>query len=132
MAGHVPMMLISVGTALEPWRAGKDKLLAVGSPARLPSLPEVPTIAEAGLPGFRAQTWFGLFTTGGTPAEIVAKINRDVQQIIADPAFRERYLAPQLFEPMVTSSEEFAAFLKSESERWGKVIRDTNVKIGRE
>jgi tripartite-type tricarboxylate transporter receptor subunit TctC len=131
MAGHVPMMLVSVGTVVEPWRAGRLKLLAVGSPKRLGALPDVPTIAEAGLPGFRAQTWFGLFTTGGTSTEIVAKINRKVREIFADPAFRERYLAPQLFEPMVTPSEEFAAFLKAESERWGKVIRDANVKIER-
>ena len=88
IAGHVPMMFISVSSVVEPWRAKKLKLLAIGSPQRLPQLPEVPTLSESGLPDFRAITWFGLFTTGGTPREIVAKINADVQRIVADRRFR--------------------------------------------
>src|SRR5262249_19381522 len=111
------------------WRDGKVKILAVGSQQRLPQLPEVPTIAENDLPGFRAVTWFGLFTTGGTPRDVVKKINTDVQQIFADAAFREKYLAPQMFEPMVSSPDAFAAFLATESQKWGKVIRDAKVKV---
>src|SRR5262249_7305613 len=97
IAGHVPMMFISVGSVVEPWRSRQLKLLAIGSSRRMPQLPEVPTIPESGLPDFRAITWFGLFATGGTPREIVAKINSDVQRVVAEPAFRERFLAPQLF-----------------------------------
>jgi tripartite-type tricarboxylate transporter receptor subunit TctC len=129
IAGHVPLMFISVSSVLEPWRAGKLKLLAVGSPRRLPQLPEVPTVAESGLPDFRAMTWFGLFSTGGTPRPIVARINGDVQRILADPAFRDRFLTPQMFEPITSSSEHFAEFLKSETQKWGKVIRDANLKV---
>jgi tripartite-type tricarboxylate transporter receptor subunit TctC len=128
IAGHVPLMFISVSSVLEPWRAGRLKLLAVGSPRRLPQLPDVPIIAET-LPDFRALTWFGLFTTGGTPRSIVAKINGDVQRIVADPAFRERFLGPQMFDPIVSSPEQFAEFLKSETQKWGKVIRDANLKV---
>src|SRR5262249_44148020 len=87
LAGHIPLMFISVATPVEAWRDGKVRILAVGSQQRLPQLPEVPTIAENDLPGFRAVTWFGLFTTGGTPRDIVGKINADVQQIFADAAF---------------------------------------------
>src|SRR5215208_3843276 len=76
MAGHIPLMFISVASVVEPAKAGKVKLIGIGSPQRLPALPDVPTIAESALPDFRAVTWFGLFTTGGTPREIVAKINR--------------------------------------------------------
>src|SRR5262245_13982893 len=119
IAGHVPMMFISVGSVVEPWRSGKVKLLAIGSPRRMPQLPEVPTIAESGLENFRAITWFGLFATGGTPRDIVAKINADVQRVVSEPAFRERFLAPQMFEPIVTPPDKFAEFLRAETQKWG-------------
>src|SRR5262249_38609783 len=127
IARHLAMMFISGARGAEPGRSGKVKLLAIGSPRRMPQLPDVPTIAES-LPDFRAITWFGLFTTAGTPREIVAKINADVQRIVAEPAFRERFLAPQMFEPIVTPPEKFAEFLRAETEKWGKVIRDANLK----
>src|SRR5439155_1253623 len=120
---------ISVASVVEPWKAGKVKLLGIGSAQRLPALPDVPTIAESALPDFRAVTWFGLFTTGGTPREVVAKINGDVQRIVADPGFRARFLEPQMFEPLTSSPEQFAAFLNAEAQKWGKVIRDANVKV---
>jgi len=129
LAGHIPLMFISVATPVEPWQAGKVRILAVGAEKRLARLPTVPTIAESDLPGFRAVTWFGLFATGGTPKEIIGKINADVQSIFADAAFGEKYLAPQMFEPMVSSPEQFAAFLAAESQKWGKVIRDAKLKI---
>jgi tripartite-type tricarboxylate transporter receptor subunit TctC len=122
-------MFISVATPVEAWRDGKVKILAVGSSQRLARLPEVPTIAEADLPGFRAVTWFGLFTTGGTSKEIVARINTDVATIFADASFREKYLAPQMFEPMVTSPDAFAEFLAAESKKWAKVIGDAKLRI---
>jgi tripartite-type tricarboxylate transporter receptor subunit TctC len=129
MAGHIPLMFISVASVVEPAKAGKVKLLGIGSAQRLPALPEVPTIGESALPDFRALTWFGLFTTGGTPREIVAKINGDVQRIVADPGFRARFLEPQMFEPLTSSPGQFAAFLTGETQKWGKVIRDANVKV---
>lgn len=128
MAGHIPLMFISAATVVEPWKAGKVKLLGVGSATRLARLPEVPTIAESGLPDFRAVTWFALFATGGTPREIVAKINGDVARTVADPSFRERFLEPQMFEPLTSSPDQFAAFLQAETQKWSKVIRDANVK----
>jgi len=128
IAGHIPMMFISVASVVEPWKAGKIKLLGVGSPRRLPLLPDVPTIAESGLADFRALTWFGLFATGGTPAAVVDKINGDVRHILADPEFRERFLAPQMFEPFTNSPEQFGDFLSAETQKWGKVIHDANLK----
>ena len=129
VAGHINMMLISVSSALPPMRAGHVKMLAVGSAARLPELPDVAVIAEAGLPGFRAGTWFGLATTGGTPRDIVMKINADVRRILTDPAFREQFLGPQLYEAMGGSPEEFAELLKSETEIWSKLIAAENLKV---
>jgi tripartite-type tricarboxylate transporter receptor subunit TctC len=128
IAGHIPLMFISVASVVGPQKAGQVKILAVGSTKRLAALPDVPTIAEGGLPDFRAVTWFGMFATGGTPREIVGKINVDVARIFADPAFQERFLAPQLFDSIVSSPGAFADFLKAETTKWGKVIRDANLK----
>lgn len=128
-AGHLTMMFISVGSAVPQWRAGKVKWLAVGSSKRLPQYPEIPTIAESGLPGFEATSWFGLFATGGTPPEVVAKLNAETLRVFSDPAFRQRYLDPQLFEPIATSPQQFAEFIRAESHKWSKVLREANVKL---
>jgi tripartite-type tricarboxylate transporter receptor subunit TctC len=105
-------------------------MIGIGSPKRLPQVADVPTIAEGGnLPGFIAGTWFGMATTGGTPPAVVKKIHAEVLKIIDDPAFRERFLARQLYEPMTSSSEEFQAYIQSELQNWAKVIREQNLAI---
>jgi tripartite-type tricarboxylate transporter receptor subunit TctC len=128
IGGHTNMMLISVGSALGSLEAGKVNMLAIGSPKRLPSLPAVPT-ADESIPGYTAGTWFGLSVTAGTPREIVMKINAEVRQIIAEPAIQEQFVKKQLYEPMTSSPEEFAQFIKTETQRWGKVIREQNLQI---
>ena len=128
MGGHTNMMLISVGSALGPTDSGGVKMLAIGSPKRLPSLPNLPTAAET-VPGYTAGTWFGLSTTAGTPREIVMKINADVRQVIAEPAIQEQFVKKQLYEPMTSSPEEFAQYIKTETQRWGNVIREQNLQI---
>jgi tripartite-type tricarboxylate transporter receptor subunit TctC len=128
--GHTNMMLISVSSALPSFRAGKVKMLGIGSAKRLPQVADVPTLAEGGnLPGFIAGTWFGMATTGGTPPAVVKKIHAEVLKIVADPAFRERFLGKQLYEPMTTSSEEFQAYIRSETQNWAKVIREQKLAI---
>ena len=128
IGGHTNMMLISVGSALAPADAGKVKMLAIGSPKRLPSLPNVPTAAES-VPDYMAGTWFGLSATAGTPRDIVMKINADVRQVMAEPAIQEQFVAKQLYDPMTSSPEEFADFIRSETQRWGKVIREQKLSI---
>ncbi len=131
MGDHTNMMLISVSSALPNFRQGQVKMLGIGSAKRLPQVPDVPTIAEGGnLPGFIAGTWFGLAVTGGTPRPIVDKINTDVRAIMAEPAFKERFLAKQLYEPMDSSPEEFRAYIRAETQTWGRVIREQNLVIG--
>jgi tripartite-type tricarboxylate transporter receptor subunit TctC len=130
VGGHTNMMLISASTAVQPFRAGQIKILGVGSPARLPQLSDVPTIAEGGVPGFLAGTWFGLATTGGTPPAVVAKINAEVRRILDEPAFREKFLLPQMFEPMAKSPDEFARDIATETQSWAKVIREQNLTLG--
>jgi len=129
VGGHTNMMLISIGSALSPADARKVKLLAIGSAKRLPRLPDLPAAAES-VPGYTAGTWFGLSATGRTPRDVVMKINKDVREIIAQPAIQEQFITKQLYEPMDSSPEEFAQFIRSETQRWAKVIREQNLKIG--
>jgi tripartite-type tricarboxylate transporter receptor subunit TctC len=129
VGGHTNMMLISVGSALSPAEARKVKMLAIGSAKRLPQLPDLPAAAES-VPGYTAGTWFGLSATGRTPRDVVMKINKDVREIIAQPAIQEQFITKQLYEPMDSSPEEFAQFIRSETQRWAKVIREQNLKIG--
>jgi tripartite-type tricarboxylate transporter receptor subunit TctC len=104
-------------------------VLAVGSKERLPGLPDIPTIAESGLPGFEAVSWFGLFAPAGTPPAIVGQLNAQTQRVLAEPAFRAAILDPQFFEPMPGSPQDFAAFIKTDAEKWQRVIRVANVKL---
>jgi tripartite-type tricarboxylate transporter receptor subunit TctC len=129
IAGHVPMMVVSVGLAAPQARAGKVKLLAVTGAKRVPQLPDVPTVAEGGWPTFEATFWFGLFAPGGTPHEIVAKINGEVQRILADSVFRERSLNPYMFEPLAGSPAAFANYIRGDVQKWDRVIRDANIKL---
>jgi tripartite-type tricarboxylate transporter receptor subunit TctC len=129
VAGHVHLLSVAVSSALQPWRGGLVKMLGIGSPKRLPQLPEVPTVAEGGLPGYEAVTWFGLFTTAGTPPQTIGKINTEVQRLFADPAFRERFVVPYMYEVMTSSPEAFGEFIKAETQKWAQVIRDANLKV---
>jgi tripartite-type tricarboxylate transporter receptor subunit TctC len=130
VGGHTDMMMVSVGLALPIHRDGKIKMLSIGSSKRLPQLPEFPTTAESGkLPNYVAGTWFGMAVTGGTPRAIVDKINADVRAILAEPAFKERFLDKQLAETMDSSPDEFRAYLRNETQNWAKVIREQKLAI---
>jgi tripartite-type tricarboxylate transporter receptor subunit TctC len=131
IAGHVKLMSVSVSLALPPFRAGQIKIFGIGSDKRLPPAPDIPTVGESGLPGYEATTWFGLFATAGTPREIVLKINSEVASILADASFREKFLAPQMFEPMASSPEAFADYIKTETRKWGNLIRERKLSIDR-
>jgi len=129
IGGHIQMMFISVGSAVQPSKAGELKLLAIGSKARLARLPDVPTIAEGGMSGFEAVSWFGLFAPAGTASAIVDLLNAQVQRILSEPNFRAAVLDPQFFEPMTGSPQEFAAFVKTDAEKWLRVIRAAHVRV---
>jgi tripartite-type tricarboxylate transporter receptor subunit TctC len=130
IAGHVNLMSVSVSLALPPFRTGKIKIFGIGSGKRLAPAADIATVAESGLPGYEATTWFGLFTTAGTPREIVLKINAEVRKILAEPEFQEKFLAPQMFEPMGSTPEEFADYIKAQTEKWAKVIHEQKLSIG--
>ena len=128
MAGHIQMMFISVGSAVPQWRADKVKLIAIGAGKRLTLLPDVPTVAESGLPGFEAVSWFGLFAPAGTPRDVVMKLNAEVRRIFAEPEFQKSFLERQYFQSIAGTPEQLADYLKSEEVKWSKVVRDAKIK----
>jgi tripartite-type tricarboxylate transporter receptor subunit TctC len=129
MAGHINLMSVSYSLVVQPFAEKKLKVLGVGGAKRSPQLPNSPTVDESGVPGYEANTWFGLAAPGGTPRDVVMKINAEVAKILAEPAFQQRIMAPQMFESMASSPEEFSQYIKSEIPRWAKVIREQGVVI---
>ena len=127
LAGHIMLTSVSLSASVPPYRAGIAKMLAVGSAQRLPQIPEVPATAET-VPGYEAVTWFGLFTTAGTPREVIGKIHAEVRALFAEQAFLDRAIVPSMFEPMVSTPEQFAEFIKTDSEKWSKVLREANIR----
>jgi len=128
MAGHINLMSVSNSLAVPPHRDHRLKVLGVGSARRSAQLSDLPIVAET-LPGYEAATWFGLAATGGTPPEVIRKINADVQKVMNDPAFRTKFMEPQMFESMTETPEQFAAYVKSETESWAKIIAETHLTI---
>jgi tripartite-type tricarboxylate transporter receptor subunit TctC len=129
IGGHIQMMIVSIGLVRQAWQAGQLKVLGFGSTSRIPQYPDVPTLAESGLPGYEAGSWYGLAAPRGTPPDVVAKLNAQTQRIFNDPAFQEKFLAPSFIFSVVSSPEQFAARIRTESAKWGKVIKDANVKV---
>ncbi len=127
IAGQVELNLDTMPTVLQHIKAGKLKAIAVGAKKRTVQLPDVPTIGET-VPGFEATNWYGLFAPAGTPRDIVAKINADVNRALASSDIRTRIIDTG-GEPQGGTSEEFAAFLRSEIVRNGKLIKDANIKF---
>ena len=128
IAGHIQMMFISVGSAVPQWKTDKVKLIAVGAAKRMALLPEVPTVAESGLPGYEAVSWFGLFGPPGMPADVVGKINAEVRKIFADPEIKKSFLERQYFESIAGSPEQLTSYIKNDEPKWRKVIQDAKVK----
>ena len=128
IAGQVPVLVDSVSSSTTHVKAGKLKALAATSPKRLAVLPELPTVAESGYPGFQSSAWVGLLAPAGTPRPVIERLHAAVLEVMALPETRERLAA---FGGEVTTStpEEFAAYIRSEMARLGKVVRDANIKL---
>ena len=105
---------------------GKLKMLAVGSPKRSPLFPDVPTLDEVGLKGFDADTVFGFYAPGGTPADVIAKLNGEINRILGTPALRER-IAALGGEPAPMSPTQFAAKAAEDSRRFGAIIKERKI-----
>jgi len=127
LGGHMQLFNASIGTLLPHARSGKLRGLAVTSLKRSAMAPEFPTLDESGLPGFEVLTWFGILAPAGTPREIVNRLNGEILQVVARPAVKEQLLKTG-FEIVPNTPEEYAAFFKAEHARWGKIVRDLNLK----
>ncbi|HYF42180.1 MAG TPA: tripartite tricarboxylate transporter substrate-binding protein, partial [Ramlibacter sp.] len=128
LGNQVPLGVVDLPSALQHIKAGKLTAYAVTSPQRLPQLPDVPTAAEAGLPGYDSTGWFGVVAPAGTPAAIVTRLNAEITAALNDEQIKTsmRNLG---VEPAPGKPEAFDAYIKSETTKWAKVIRQANIKI---
>jgi tripartite-type tricarboxylate transporter receptor subunit TctC len=127
LGGQVQLMFNSAVSMLPQVRTGKLRALAVTSAKRLAALPEMPTVAESGVPGYEAASWYGVFVPAGTARPTIEKLSGEVVRITRAPDVRERLLADGA-EPAGMSPAEFAAFIQRELARWAKVVREAGIK----
>ena len=127
IAGHLDLLFMQLDAVREHYQAGKLKMLAVTVDRRLPALPEIPTMAEAGVPDFRSDTWNAIAAPPKTPKPIIDKLNAAMNEVFALPEIRDR-LATMSMQPAGGSPADMAAFVKAETARWGEVIRKGNIK----
>jgi tripartite-type tricarboxylate transporter receptor subunit TctC len=127
MGGSFPMMSDTITGVLAQVKGGKLRALGVAIPQRSPYLPDVPTIAEQGYPGFESVGWIGLAAPAKTPPEILDKLNAEIRKMLRDPAVRERFAA-LASTPVGDTREQFAAFIKSEIAKWSKIAKESGAK----
>jgi tripartite-type tricarboxylate transporter receptor subunit TctC len=127
IGGRLTYTFDGVATALPQVRAGKLRGLAVTSGKRLAALPDIPTVAESGLPGYEYWSWMGISAPAGTPKEIISRLNAEITRILKTREARD-WFAEQGGEPIIETPEEFAAYIKSEYSHWGKVIREAGIR----
>ncbi len=128
IGGQVHLMFDNMPSSLPHVKAGKLRALAVTSAKRSPAAPDLPTIAEAGVPGYDATSWFGVLAPAGTPREIVTKLNQEIVRILALPEIKER-LSGQGAEPVGNSPEQFAAHIKTEIAKWSDVVKASGAQV---
>jgi len=128
VAADVDLTSVSMPPSLQMLKAGRIKGLAVTSAKRMAVLPDVPTLAESGYPGFEDYTWVGLFAPVGTPSAVIQKVNSDITGLLAQAEFKERLLSLG-FEPVGGSSESFAKYIQIEIKKWDRVIKETGTTV---
>ena len=127
MAGRIDVIFDNAPAALPRVRTGQLRALAITSVERSPLLPEVPTVAESGFPGYQVATWMGVLAPGSTPPELVGILNRALVAVLNEPAMRQR-LTGQMFDVEPSTPEEFARYIQAETEKWGRVVRENGIK----
>ena len=128
MGGEVQCTFANLSVALPQVKGGKVKAIAVTSARRATALPELPTLAESGVPGFEATATVGMLAPAGTPRALVLRLNQDVHRVVSEPAMREQLLARGL-EIALSTPEEYARYIRSEIERWDRVVRDAGIRV---
>ena len=128
VAGEVQLTMAAASLARGQIQAGKMKAIAIARASRQSIMPDVPTLREAGFPDIDPQSWFGLFATGGTPREIVQKIQTDVAALFADAEFRERHMLQRGFDPVLSTPEDFAKFIQADMQVKARLIKVSGAK----
>src|SRR5262249_47017345 len=128
MSGQVSVMWDNLPASMPYIKAGRLRAIAVTTAARYPGLPNVPTIAESGVPGYEASAWFGIVAPAAMPREAIARLNAEVNRAINLPDMKERF-AQQGAIPAPGTAEEFSALIRSEIVKWGKVVKASGARV---
>jgi tripartite-type tricarboxylate transporter receptor subunit TctC len=127
IAGHVSLTMGNMLAALPHVRTGRLRAFGVTTSTRATGAPDIPTIAEAGVPGYESVQWFGVLAPAGTPREIVARLHRDILKVVQDPEVKQRFTADGAEAQPSRSPEDFAAFMRSEVAKWAKVVERAKI-----
>jgi tripartite-type tricarboxylate transporter receptor subunit TctC len=127
VGGRISVTAASAISTMPHVRSGRLRALAVCAAKRSTSVPELPTVAEAGVPGFAVDQWYALFAPVGTPRDVIVKLHGEIAKMVADPPTRERLKSMGL-DPVGAAPDEFAAYVKTETAKWGKLVRDAGIK----
>jgi tripartite-type tricarboxylate transporter receptor subunit TctC len=126
IAGRAQMMITSAPITLPQVRGGRLRALGVSGVRRTPAAPDIPTIAEAGVPGYESHAWYAVLAPAGTPREIISRLNTDIVSILRTETVRDR-LATDGIEVVASSPEELAAYIRAETAKWGKVVKAAGI-----
>ena len=129
LAGTTPLMFVNLLSGLPLVRSGKLRALAVGTTERLRALPDVPTVSQAGVPGYQFEAWFGVIAPAGTPVAVVERLNSEFRKVLAAPEVRDRLLNEGGMEPVGGSAAQFARLIAAEREHWGKLVKETGARV---
>ena len=129
LSGQVQMLYSSVPGVIEFVKQGRLTAIAVGSNSRIAALPDVPTMSQAGVPGYKFEAWFGIIAPAGTPAAIVERLNSEFRRVLALPDVRDRLLNEGGMEPVGGTAAQFAALIAAERESWGRLVRETGARV---
>jgi tripartite-type tricarboxylate transporter receptor subunit TctC len=128
LGGQVPVSFAGIPNVISSVKSGKLRALAVSTPRRWSELPDVPTVAEAGVPGYEATLWLGLAAPAGTPADIVSRLHAETAKALQDPELQKSFRTAGV-NATVMNPQEFGAFIRAEYDKWGKVVRDTGATV---
>ncbi|HEY3048436.1 MAG TPA: tripartite tricarboxylate transporter substrate binding protein [Polaromonas sp.] len=128
LGNQIALMFDNMPSAIQHVRSGKLRAIAVTTAKRSPELPDVPTIAEAGVPGYEATSWFGLFVPAGTPPAVISKLNTAIVKVLAKADIKKK-INEQGAEVYSETPEQFSAFIQKESVKWGKVVRESGASV---
>ena len=128
LGGQIAIMFDNMPSAIQHVRSGKPRPIAVTTAKRSPELPDIPTIAEAGVPGYEAMSWFGLFAPAATPKPVLDRLNAALVKVLNQPDVKKK-IAEQGGDVVAETPEQFAAFIKAETAKWGKVVKDSGATV---